>query len=50
MCPEVHLYESPGDALSGARSAAGAEDLVIAAGSLVLVGALRALLNGRPFK
>ncbi|HYX91035.1 MAG TPA: folylpolyglutamate synthase/dihydrofolate synthase family protein [Myxococcaceae bacterium] len=50
MCSEVRLYGSPADALAGARSAAGPEDLVIAAGSLVLVGALRALLDGTPFK
>jgi dihydrofolate synthase / folylpolyglutamate synthase len=46
LCSDARIYTSPAEALAGARSAAGREDVVVAAGSLVLVGALRGLVNG----
>lgn len=45
LCPEVELYGSAQEALSGARMRAAPEDLVVCAGSLFLVGVLRALVT-----
>ncbi len=46
LCPEVDLYGSPGEALTGARMRAEPGDLVVGAGSLFLVGVLRTLVLG----
>ncbi len=46
LCPEVDLYASPREALKGARARAHPGDVVVGAGSLFLVGALRTLLLG----
>jgi dihydrofolate synthase / folylpolyglutamate synthase len=45
-CAEVHLAASPKEALQEALARAGKEDVVLAAGSLYLVGALKAHLEG----
>jgi dihydrofolate synthase/folylpolyglutamate synthase len=50
LCPDTRVYMSPADALASARKAAAPEDLVVVAGSLVLIGALRAFLDGGTFK
>jgi dihydrofolate synthase / folylpolyglutamate synthase len=49
LCSDVRVYSTPADALAGARNAAGPEDLVVAAGSLFLIGALRTYLHGGTF-
>jgi dihydrofolate synthase / folylpolyglutamate synthase len=41
LCSEVALYGSVDEALAGARSRAGPEDLIVGTGSLFLVGELR---------
>ncbi|MGA9521792.1 MAG: folylpolyglutamate synthase/dihydrofolate synthase family protein [Myxococcaceae bacterium] len=46
LCPEVVVYGSPREALTGARMRAHPGDVVVGAGSLFLVGALRTLLLG----
>lgn len=43
LCPRVQEHVSVEDALAGARAQAGTEDVLLATGSLVLVGAVRAL-------
>ncbi len=45
LCPAVRVAESPAAALHAARAAAAPEDIVLAAGSLYLVGALKAHLS-----
>jgi dihydrofolate synthase/folylpolyglutamate synthase len=44
LCPEVELARSPAEALNIARARARPEDLVLVAGSLYLVGAVKAYL------
>ncbi len=44
LCPQVRVAASPEEALQLAREAAASEDVVLAAGSLYLVGALKAHL------
>lgn len=43
LCPEVQAYASAREALAGASAAAATSDVVLVAGSLVLVGEVRAL-------
>jgi dihydrofolate synthase/folylpolyglutamate synthase len=43
LCPEVHAYPNAREALAGASARAKAGDVVLVAGSLVLVGEVRAL-------
>jgi len=43
-CHQVHAFESPKAALAAARAAAGPNGLVLVAGSLFLVGEIKALL------
>ncbi len=45
LCPRVRVADSPAAALEEARAAAAPEDVVLAAGSLYLVGALKAHLS-----
>lgn len=47
LCDRVDAHPSPLDALSGAMSLAKGSDLVVCAGSLFLVGAIRARLLGK---
>ena len=42
LCPSVQAFATPALALAAARAAAGPEDLVVAAGSLFLIGQLKA--------
>ncbi len=45
LCPKVEAFVSPSDALTAARAAAAADDLVVVAGSLVLIGQIKAELS-----
>ncbi|HEY8209210.1 MAG TPA: folylpolyglutamate synthase/dihydrofolate synthase family protein [Myxococcaceae bacterium] len=45
LCPDVRTYAGVGEALDGATALAGPDDVVLAAGSLVLVGDVRARLS-----
>jgi dihydrofolate synthase / folylpolyglutamate synthase len=47
---QIHLELEPAEALKAARSATPVEGAVLAAGSLFLVGALKAALGERPFE
>ncbi len=45
LCPRVLAFGSPAQALAAARAAAGPDDLVVAAGSLFLIGQLKVSLG-----
>lgn len=45
LCPEVELYGSPSEALTGARMRAQPEDLVLCCGSLFLIGTIRTIVR-----
>jgi dihydrofolate synthase/folylpolyglutamate synthase len=45
LCPRTEAFASPADALAAARKAALADELVVCAGSLFLIGQLKAVLG-----